>query len=509
MTDTSIAGLTAHFAKTSDTIAVINPSNGKRIYELPQLTAEQVAIEVDRARDAQDAWAATPVHERAEFMLKFHDSMQREQDKILDLLQLETGKSRAHAVEEFAGALGSARYFAKIADRALSHKKAKTGIPVLLRSSVSHVPVGVVGVIIPWNYPLALAVMDIAPALMAGNTVVHKSDNQTTLVSLFVRQLAVAAGLPEDAWRIVVGAGSIVGNAITDGVDYVAFTGSTATGRLVAQRAAGRLIGASLELGGKNPAIVLPSANMASAAKQIATGSFGNGGQLCVSLSRIYVPHTLKAEFEREFVAVVSGLKVGKSNDFSFDIGSLTSAAQLQRVQHYLSDALNKGARLLTGGKHLREVGPYFFEPTVITDVPETAELNREEVFGPVIAIYAYDTIDDAVNLANDSIYGLNAAVFGNEREAKAVANRIEAGSVNINEGYRASFASFGAPMGGFKQSGQGRRNGVGGLLRFTEARTVGSAKRILGIGLPNTSKQWKTMAPLMDRLATILRRLP
>lgn len=509
MSDTSIASLISHFSPTADSFSVLNPANGKRVYDLPQLSSEQVAIEIDRARDAQDGWAATAVHDRADIMLRFHDLMQREQDKILDLLQLETGKSRAHAVEEFAGALGSARYYAKIADRALSHKKAKTGVPMLLKASVSHVPVGVVGVIIPWNYPLALAVMDITPALMAGNTVIHKSDNQTTLVSLFIRQLALEAGLPEDAWRIVVGDGATVGNAVTDGVDYVAFTGSTATGRLVAQRAAARLIGASLELGGKNPAIVLPSADMAKAARQVASGSFGNGGQLCVSLSRIYVPHELKAEFEREFVKVVQSLKVGRSSDFSFDIGTLTSAAQLARVERFLGDAIAKGARLLTGGKQLADLGPYFFEPTVITDVPENAEIYREEVFGPLISVYGYDSVDDAVNLANDTIYGLNAAVFGNAGEAKRVANRLEAGSVNINEGYRASFASFDAPMGGFKQSGQGRRGGIGGLLRFTEARSIGVAKTVLGIGLPNSAKQWQRMAPLMDRLATILRRLP
>ena len=509
MTDTSIAGLISHFAPTDSTAAVINPANGKRIYELPQLSPEQVAIEIDRARDAQDAWAATPVHERADIILRFHDLMQKEQDKLLDLLQLETGKSRAHAVEEFAGALGSARYFAKIADKALSHKKAKTGVPVLLRSSVSHVPVGVVGVIIPWNYPLALAIMDVVPALVAGNAVVQKSDNQTTLVSLLARALAVEAGLPEDVWRIVAGDGAAVGNAITDGVDYVAFTGSTATGRVVASRAAGRLIGASLELGGKNPAIVLPSANMAKTARQIASGSFGNGGQLCVSLSRIYVPTALKSEFEREFVAVTESLKVGRSSDFTFDIGTLTSEAQLARVQRFLGDALDKGARLLTGGRALPDLGPYFFQPTVLTDIPEDAEIYREEVFGPVISIYGYDTVDDAVNSANDSVYGLNSAVFGNEREARNVANRLESGSVNINEGYRASFASFDAPMGGFKQSGQGRRGGIGGLLRFTEARSVGIAKTVFGIGLPNNAKQWQRMAPLMDRLATILRRLP
>ncbi|MEN9749252.1 MAG: hypothetical protein RL149_330 [Actinomycetota bacterium] len=509
MTDTSIASLISHFAQTDKHVDVINPTSAKRIYELPQLSAEQVAIEVDRARDAQTAWAAMPVFERADLMLKLHDSMLANEDKLLDLLQLETGKARAHAVEEFAGAVGSTRYYAKIADKALSIKKAKTGVPVLLKSFVSHVPVGVVGVITPWNYPLALAMMDVVPALMAGNTVVHKTDNQTSLVSLFVRTLAVEAGLPEDVWRIVVGDGAEVGNAVTDNVNYVAFTGSTATGRLVAQRAAARLIGASLELGGKNPAIVLPSANMRKAAQIVAAGAFGNSGQLCVALSRVYVPESLKSEFERELIDVVEAIKVGKSNDFEFDMGSLTSAAQLARVEKFVKDARDKNARVLTGGEALPEVGPYFYRPTVITDISDDVLMRCDEVFGPVVGIYGYEEINEAIDAANDSEYGLNASIIGNRKEAIRISHFIEAGSVNINEGYRASFASFGAPMGGFKQSGQGRRAGVGGLLRYTEARSVGTARTIAGIGLPMNAKGWKRMAPLMDVLAKALRRLP
>jgi acyl-CoA reductase-like NAD-dependent aldehyde dehydrogenase len=509
VTDTSIASLISHFAQTDKHVDVINPTSAKRIYELPQLSAEQVAIEVDRARDAQTAWAAMPVFERADLMLKLHDSMLANEDKLLDLLQLETGKARAHAVEEFAGAVGSTRYYAKIADKALSIKKAKTGVPVLLKSFVSHVPVGVVGVITPWNYPLALAMMDVVPALMAGNTVVHKTDNQTSLVSLFVRTLAVEAGLPEDVWRIVVGDGAEVGNAVTDNVNYVAFTGSTATGRLVAQRAAARLIGASLELGGKNPAIVLPSANMRKAAQIVAAGAFGNSGQLCVALSRVYVPESLKSEFERELIDVVEAIKVGKSNDFEFDMGSLTSAAQLARVEKFVKDARDKNARVLTGGEALPEVGPYFYRPTVITDISDDVLMRCDEVFGPVVGIYGYEEINEAIDAANDSEYGLNASIIGNRKEAIRISHFIEAGSVNINEGYRASFASFGAPMGGFKQSGQGRRAGVGGLLRYTEARSVGTARTIAGIGLPMNAKGWKRMAPLMDVLAKVLRRLP
>ena len=509
MTDTSIAGLTSHFPETANTHAVINPTSAKRIYDLAQMSAEQVALEVDRARDAQADWASRAVFERANIMLKLHDLMLANKDKFLDLLQLETGKSRAHAVEEFAGALGSTRYYAKIADKALSIKSAKTGVPFLLRSFVAQVPVGVVGVITPWNYPLALAMMDVIPALMAGNAVVHKADNQTTLVSLFARALAVEVGLPDDVWRIVVGEGAEVGNAVTDNVDYVAFTGSTATGRHVAQRAAGRLIGSALELGGKNPAIVLPSANIKRAAAIVAAGGFGNGGQLCVALSRVYVPNELKAEFETELVEVVEAYKVGKSNDFEFDIGSLTSAAQLARVEKFVKDATDKGARVLTGGHSLPAVGPYFYQPTVITDIGEDVLMRCDEVFGPVIGVYGYSDVDEAIDMANDSDYGLNASIIGNRKEAVRLSHFIEAGGVNINEGYRATFAAFGAPMGGFKLSGVGRRSGVGGLLRYTESRTVGVARTIAGLGLPLNARGWKRMAPLMDILAKIQRRLP
>lgn len=509
MTDFSIATLTSHFPATGSKYDVINPTSGKRIYELPQLSAEQVALEVDRARDEQIDWAALQVFERADIFLKVHDALLANEDKILDLLQLETGKSRAHAYEEFSGAVGITRYYGKVAEKALSIKKAATGVPVLLKTFVRQEPIGVVGIITPWNYPLALAMMDVVPALIAGNCVVHKTDNQTTLISLLVRLLAVEAGLPDDAWRIVAGDGAEVGNAVTDNVDYVAFTGSTNTGRAVAQRAAGRLIGFSLELGGKNPAIVLPSADPTKAAEIIVAGCFGNAGQLCVSISRVYVPHAIKAEFEKELIAVIEKLKVGKSNDFSFDIGSLTSAAQLARVERYVNDAKTKGAHVLIGGNALPEAGPYFYSPTAITNIGDDVLLKREEVFGPVLSVYGYDDIDEAIDAANDSEFGLNSSVIGNRKEALKIAARINSGSVNINEGYRASFASFGAPMGGTKRSGFGRRNGIGGLLRFTEAKAVGIARSVAGIGLPNTAKQWKRMVPLMGALAKILRRLP
>jgi succinate-semialdehyde dehydrogenase/glutarate-semialdehyde dehydrogenase len=287
-----------------------------------------------------------------------------------------------------------------------------------------------------------------------------------------------------------------VGNAVTDSVDYVAFTGSTATGRKVAERAASRLIGCSLELGGKNPLIVLPSANIKRAAEIALAGAFGSAGQLCVSIERVYVPNEIKQQFLTELAARTESLKVGKSNDFSMDIGTLTGYNQLQRVMGFVQDAVDSGAQVVAGGRALSEVGPYFYAPTVLTNVNQNARLYRQEVFGPVIDVEGYDSIDQAIAMANDTDYGLNASVVGDVKEATKVAERLNAGSVNINEGYRASFASMESPMGGTKSSGQGRRNGPAGILRFTEAKSIGVAGGMLK--LPTRGKDYQRMAPLM-----------
>ena len=506
MSETSIPNLLAHLPASPDQVTIVNPSTGKKIYDLPQLSVAQVAKAVADARLAQPIWAKTPVKQRSKALFALHDLMLKNQDNLMDLLQLETGKSRAHAFEELAGSLGSARYFAKIAPKTLKTQKTIAGVPLLTQSYVMYSPVGVVGVITPWNYPLALQMLDILPALAAGNAVVQKADNQTALVSLYARQLAVEAGIPESAWTIVVGDGATVGNAITDSVDYVAFTGSTNTGRMVAERAAKRLIGYSLELGGKNPLIVLPGAKLGDAAEKVIAGAFGNSGQLCVSIERVYVPNSIKAAFEKELAERVTSMTVGKSNDFAMDMGTLTGINQLTRVQDFVSDAVGKGAKVLAGAKALPEIGPYFYAPTVLTDITDEMRLARQEVFGPLIAVVGYDSIDQAVELANDTEYGLNASVVGPTKLAKQVAGRIMAGSVNVNEGFRASMASLDSPMGGMKQSGVGRRNGKYGILRFTEARTVGVSTGLLKF--PSRARQYKLMAPMMNVLAKVMKKL-
>jgi succinate-semialdehyde dehydrogenase/glutarate-semialdehyde dehydrogenase len=506
MSETSIPNLLSHLPSSPDQVTIVNPSTGKKIYDLPQLSVAQVAQAVANARVAQPAWAKVSVKERAKALYQLHDLILKNQDNVMDLLQLETGKSRAHAFEEIAGSLGAARYNAKIAPKTLKTQKTVAGVPLLTESYVMYSPVGVVGVITPWNYPLALQMLDILPALVAGNAVVQKADNQTALVSLYARQLAIQAGIPESAWTIVVGDGASVGNAITDSVDFVAFTGSTNTGRIVAERAAKRLIGFSLELGGKNPMIVLPGAKAGDAAEKAIAAAFGNSGQLCVAIERVYVPNSMKAAFEKELAERVTSMTVGKSNDFAMDMGTLTGINQLTRVQDFVSDAVGKGAKVLAGAKALPELGPYFYAPTVLTDITEEMRLARQEVFGPLIAVVGYDSIDQAVELANDTEYGLNASVVGPTKLAKEVAGRIMAGSVNVNEGFRAAMASVDSPMGGMKQSGVGRRNGKYGILRFTEARTVGVSTGLLKF--PSRARQYKVMAPMMNALAKVMKKL-
>ncbi len=496
MSETSIVSLLSHLPQGQSTVPVINPATGKKIYDLQQLSAEQVIDAVSKARDYQPILAKTGLPQRQRLLLNLHDILLGSDEKLMDLVQLETGKSRAHAFEETVGAIAAASYYGKISVKTLARRRTRAGVPLLTKTYVDQVPVGVVGIVTPWNYPLALTLLDVLPALAAGNSVVQKVDNQTALTALFARHLAIEAGWPEEAWTIVTGDGETVGNALVDSVDYVAFTGSTATGLKVAQRASARLIGYSLELGGKNPMIVLEGAKPKRAAEIAVSGAFSSAGQLCVAIERVYVPKSMHQEFLTELTKQIDALEVGRSDDFSTDIGSLGGYVQLQRVSGYVSDAVANGAELVVGGHALPNTGPYFYAPTVLNNVPASAKLYRREVFGPVLAVEPYDDLDDAIDQANDSQYGLNAAIVGPVKLATRVASRLNTGSVNINEGFRASFASMESPMGGMKASGHGRRNGPGGLLRFTETRVIGVAGGL--IRLPSRAKDYEKMAPLM-----------
>ena len=488
-------------------ISVINPVTGQELHSLNSMSATDVAMEFLEAKKQQRSWEQLGAKARAKVAGRLADLLIENQDNVMTQLQLETGKSRSHAFEEITGALGAISYYAKVTPKLMRRKRVQAGVPFMLSAFVEPQPVGVVGIITPWNYPLALTMMDVIPALLAGNAVVQKADNQTAKTVQLARDLAVQAGVPEGIWRVVYGEPAEVGNAVTDNADYVAFTGSTPTGKIVAERAARRLVGYSLELGGKNPMIVLPGADLEKAA-EIAIGSaFGNSGQLCVSIERVYVPNHAKAAFEQVLKRRVESLTLGNSNGFDFDLGALSSKAQFDRVSGFIERAKAEGARVVTGGEARSDVGANFYAPTVLTDLPAGAEVLHKEVFGPVIALVGYESLDEAVELANATEFGLNASVVGNPKQALKLASRLMAGSVNVNEGYRATMASMAAPMGGMKQSGMGRRSGPGGLLRFTETRTIGVANR-LPIGLPNRAKDFKKMAPLMTTLARLMGKL-
>jgi succinate-semialdehyde dehydrogenase/glutarate-semialdehyde dehydrogenase len=497
--DLSISGNTS--------VPVIAPFTGKKLYDLPIGTARDVADAAAAARVAQLAWFAAGPDHRRRILLDGHDRFIGDRERLLDLLQTETGKTRGPAFEEFFQGASATRYAALAAKSLTRTRRRRAGIPLVMRTRVSYRPKGVVGIITPWNYPLSLALMDVIPALSVGNGVVQKVDNQTALSVLAARRAFIDAGVPAALWAVVVGDGNEVGNAVVDAADYVCFTGSTATGTKVGQRALGRVVGASLELGGKNPMIVLDDANVTKAAAASVYGCFSSMGQLCVSMERIYVQRAISDQFTEAFVENVKNLVQGSALDYSTDVGSLTNAAQLERVKSHVDDAVKKGATVLAGGRARTDLGPYFYEPTVLTNVTSDMLCFSHETFGPVVAIQVVANEGEAIAAANASEFGLNASVFsGSVRRARRVADQIIAGSVNINEGYRSSFGSIDAPMGGMKHSGLGRRNGPEGLLRFVESRTVAEATGLMT--LPGSGVAAGKLAGTMEVALKLLKAL-
>jgi succinate-semialdehyde dehydrogenase/glutarate-semialdehyde dehydrogenase len=472
------------------------PYTGAPLADFPVSTPEDVEAAFARARVAQKAWAATPVEERKKILLRYHDLVLARQDEALDLMQAENGKTRRDAFLEVVDIGIVSRYYARNAAKYLSPKRRRGAIPVLTRTTELRHPKGVVTVISPWNYPLSMAAGDTIAALMAGNAVVQKPDTQTALTALWSMDLMYEAGLPKGVWQMVIGRGSSIGGPLMDNAHYMMFTGSTASGRKIAADAGRRLIGASLELGGKNPMIVLDDADIGKAADGAVAACFPSAGQLCVSVERLYVAEAIRDEFIAAFTARTKNLKIGAAYDYSVDVGSLTTPAQLKTVTEHVDDAVAKGATVLAGGKARPDLGPLFFEPTVLTDVTPDMTLYDHETFGPVVSIYTYRDIDEAVSLANATSYGLNGSVWSRTgARGRAVAARVHAGTVNVNEAFAAAWGSVDAPMGGMGDSGLGRRHGADGILKYTEPQTI-AHQRIQGFTPPAriSPETWATL---------------
>jgi succinate-semialdehyde dehydrogenase/glutarate-semialdehyde dehydrogenase len=452
------------------------PMTGAPLAVLPLSTAHDVGVAIDAARGAQRRWAATSVEERAAVLLRVHDLVLDRQSELLDLVQLESGKARSHAYEEVADCAIVARHYARRGPALLRQTKHVGVLPVLSRAVEHHRPKGVVGIVSPWNYPLSLAVTDAIPALLAGNAVVLRPDLQGSLSALAAAEIFEDAGLPEHLLQVVLGHGEPTGQAVVDRADYVSFTGSTATGRRVAQATGKRLVGVSLELGGKNTMYVAADADLRRAAAGAVRACFASAGQLCISAERLVVHTDVYDEFVPRFVEQVSGMRLSTGLHWGADMGSLVSREQKAKVLGHIDDAVSKGARVLTGGHERPDVGPLVVEPTVLEGVTSAMACRDEETFGPLVSLYRVTSDDEAVRLANDTEYGLNASVWTRDvRRGRQVAARIHAGTVNINEGYAATWGSVAAPMGGMKSSGLGRRHGREGLMKYTETQNITS----------------------------------
>lgn len=492
-----------------ETLAVEAPFTGERIGDVLLGKADDVEYAVERARRAQRAWAKTPVSERARVLVRLHDLLLERQAEGLDLIQLESGKARIDAFIEYLDVAAVSRYYAYHGPKHLRTERRRGFIPLLTQTQVHHHPIGVVGVIAPWNYPLTMAITDALPALLAGNAVVVKPAEETPFSALFGAQMLYEAGLPPELFHVVPGRGEEAGAALIDAADFIHFTGSTEVGKIVWRHAGEELKGVSLELGGKNPLIVRADADLDKALEGVRQACFSAAGQLCISAERLYVHESIFDAFAARLVAATEAMALNARYDFSAHMGSLVSQTQLDKVTEHVRDAVAKGAHVLAGGHALPEIGPLFYAPTLLTGVERGMKVYREETFGPVASLYPFSTDDEAVAMANDSAYGLNASVWTRDlASGRRIAAQIACGTVGINDAFVAAWGSVDAPMGGFKQSGTGRRHGREGILKYTESQNVATqlgaplAPGALGV----SQERYAGATELLFRIA---RRLP
>lgn len=457
---------------SENTFEVRSPATGDKLADVPITSAEEVRLAVEHARAAQLRWAQKSFDERADLLYRYRDLLIDNQEKIADLVTGETGKPRSEVYgNELFYLYDAIGFWAKNAAKYLKPENIR---PHLLKSKkvVSiYSPIGVVGIIGPWNFPLVLTIGDALPALMAGNAVVIKPSDLTPLAALFAAELAEKAGWPEKLLQVIPGYGDTA-EALIDRVDMISFTGSVATGKKVMRQAAERLIPVALELGGKDAMIVLKDADLDRAAGACVWGALMNSGQVCTSIERVYVEEAVYYGFVDRVLERVKKLRQGPSAEL-VELGSMTSAAQLGKVEAQVRDALAKGAKVLHGGQRNPRLSGYYYEPTVLIDVDHRMDIMRDETFGPVIPIMKVRDAEEAIRLANDSPYGLDGSVFTRDRErGRLIAESIEAGSVCINDGL-VNFVITEAPMGGIKESGIGRRHGMEGIRKYARQKTL------------------------------------
>jgi succinate-semialdehyde dehydrogenase/glutarate-semialdehyde dehydrogenase len=487
----------------SNTFRVMDPATGKEVGVYRQMTADEVGERVAWARRSFPAWSQSSLAERSRILRRAAAILAEEAGRYAEEIAAENGKTRFEALlTEIYGTADLMVYYAKNARKFLGPVRVSGSLLLPFRKVYYRFePKGVIGIISPWNYPLSLSAGPVVSAVAAGNTVVLKPSSQTTRSGLIVKEVLDRAGLPAGVVEVVTGSGSGAGQALVDhpDLDMLYFTGSTEVGRGVNLAAARRLIPAVMELGGKDVAIVTRNADLDRAANGVAWASFTNCGQTCIATELILVDRSVYEPFVERLTRVVQELKPGKRTG---EVGSMTMASQLRIVEEQLEDARKKGARVLTGGKRPDLPGMFFY-PTLLADTTPEMKVRTDETFGPLKPIIPFDTIDEAIALANSSEYGLSGSVYTQDREeGQRIARQLKTGSVNINEGLMTQ-AFPGLPFGGVKKSGLGRSHGIEGLRAFTDLKSIteyyGKVKREL---------IWYPMPEGGDRLAEQIIRI-
>jgi succinate-semialdehyde dehydrogenase/glutarate-semialdehyde dehydrogenase len=461
---------------SSDEIIIRNPATGAEVGRVPIMTADEARDAVQRARAAQTGWSKLSFDERGRFVMRAREVILDQLDEIARLICDEMGKPVAEAISmELAPSLDLMQYFARKTKKLLKPEKLDIGLfGYMGRSSrIIYKPLGVVGIISPWNYPWSIPMGEVIPALMTGNTVVLKPSELTPLTGLKIADVFKQAGLPENVLQTVTGTGPTGAALVEAGVNKIMFTGSVATGKRIAETAAKTLTPVVLELGGKDPMVVFEDANLETASQAAVWGAFANSGQTCASVERCYVHEKIAPQFIEKVVRRVKALNQNVGTNEDVELGSMSGERQLQIVEDHVTDAVANGAEVLTGGQRKPNADGAFYEPTVLTNVNHSMRAIREETFGPTLPIMTFKTEEEAIKLANDSEFGLTASVWtGDISRGQRVAHKIEAGTVSVNEVlYTHGIAQ--TPWGGFKNSGYGRTHGKLGLLEFVAPQHI------------------------------------
>ncbi len=487
-------------------IAVENPATGETIGSVQQMSAEQVQVLVDAARAAQPSWEAIGFEARGLLMRRLRHWLVTNRARLIDSIVAENGKTREDALlAELFYLADSLGFWAKRAEKYLADETVRTHSPFVFGKKVviRHRPLGVVGVIAPWNYPLTLGVGDALPALMAGNAVVIKPSEVTPLATMMLVEAAHEVGFPKDVFSVATGDGA-TGGALVDRADMIMFTGSTRTGRKIGARCGELLTPCSLELGGKDAMIVLADADVERAANVAVEWAMRNSGQICMSVERAYVEEPVYDEFVAKVTAKVSALRLGAPGSAgSVDVGAITFPPQIEIIEEHVRDAVEKGARVMAGGK--RGPGPgRFFEPTVLVDVDHSMTCMTNETFGPTLPVMKVRDEEEAVRLANDGPYGLGSSVFTRDiARGERVARRLDAGVTWINDAV-VSYLAQEAPFGGAGESGLGARHGASGIRKYCQSHTILTTRFALKHE-PSMFPNTRTRSKMFERLMVLM----